>query len=243
MDSGYYAACAGLVSRMEALDMLANNMANTNTDGYKAERLFYSALEAGMGNAPLSPLNQAMNRYGVVGGQWLDLQEGSIVSTGNKLDLAIQGSGFFTIQTQRGLHYTRNGNFHLNAKRQLVTAQGDLVLGPKGAIRVPEGEISISNNGTISVNGAMVGQLQIVDFNPGTVLTPQGSAEFTAPAGAAKPAATPSVQQGALEASNMNAVSGMVSLILAQRSAEMMQKALVIFDNDFDKTAQSLGQV
>lgn len=250
MDSGFYAACAGLVSRMEALDVLSNNLANTNTDGYKAERQFYSALDASIGNSSLSPLNQAMNRYGVVGGQWLDLAEGSIVPTGNKLDLAIRGSGFFSIQTANGVEYTRNGSFHLNAKRQLVTPQGQVLLGQKGPglkgpkpIQVPSGEISVSGDGTISVNGAMVGKLRIMSFKPGTQLTPLGNADFSAPSSAARVEANPSIQQGALEASNMNAIIGMVSLILTQRSAEMMEKALSIFDNDFDKTAQSLGQV
>lgn len=242
MDSGFYAACAGLVSRMEALDVLSNNLANTSTDGYKAEREFYSALQVGIGNASLSPLNQAMNRYGVIGGQWLDLQRGAIVPTGNTLDLALQGSGFFTLQKKNGVLYTRNGNFRLNAKRQLIDMQGNLVLGPKGAIRMPAGEITVSANGTISVNGAMVGKLRIVNFKPGTVLTPSGNTDFTAPPKTAVAATNPSVRQGALEASNMNAVSGVVSLILAQRSAQMMEKALNIFDVDFDKTAQSLGQ-
>ena len=243
MDSGYYAACAGLVSRMEALDVLANNLANVNTDGYKAERQFYSALDASLGNSTLSPLNQAMNRYGVVGGQWLDLQEGSIVPTGNKLDLAIQGAGLFVVETSGGLRYTRNGSFHLNAKRQLVDSQGDLVLGPKKRpIVVPAGEISISSDGTVSANGAMAGQLRIVDFAPGTALTPIGNGQFTAPPKTARPMANPSIQEGALEASNENSISGMVSLILTERSAQMMEKALTIFDTDFDKTAASLGQ-
>jgi flagellar basal-body rod protein FlgF len=247
MDSGYYAACAGLVSRMEALDMLANNLANTNTDGYKAQRQFYSALDASIANAapnpPLTPLNQAMNRYGVVGGQWLDLQEGSLVPTGNKLDLAIQGQGFFVLKTAAGVRYTRDGGFHLNAKRELVNGQGELVLGPKAKpIQVPAGDISISSDGTISVNGAMTGKIEIVNFKPGTPLTPAGNGEFTAPAKTAVVMANPSVRQGALEASNTNAVSGMVSLILAERNAQMMERAMAIFNTDFDKTAASLGQ-
>jgi flagellar basal-body rod protein FlgF len=250
MDSGYYAACAGLVSRMEALDVLANNLANTNTDGYKKQQQFYSALDASVASASpatsLTPLNQAMNRYGVVGGQWLDLREGSLVPTGNKLDVAIQGAGFFALQTSAGIRYTRNGSFHLNAKRQLVDAQGDLLLGagqPKAkAIQVPEGDISISNDGTISVNGAMTGKLEIVNFAPGTALAPAGNGQFTAPPGAAKAEPNPSVQQGVLEASNTNAITGMVSLILAERNAQMMERAMAIFNTDFDKTAASLGQ-
>jgi flagellar basal-body rod protein FlgF len=250
MDSGYYAACAGLVSRMEALDVLANNLANTNTDGYKTQEQFYSALDASLGsasaNGSLTPLNQAMNRYGVVGGQWLNLQEGSLVPTGNKLDVAIQGAGFFALQTGAGIRYTRDGSFHLNAKRQLVGAQGELVLGagqPKAKpIQVPAGDISISSDGTVSVNGAMVGKLEIVNFTPGTQLALAGNGEFTAPAGAAKVEANPSVQQGVLEASNTNAVTGMVSLILAERNAQMMERAMTIFSTDFDKTAASLGQ-
>jgi flagellar basal-body rod protein FlgF len=250
MDSGYYAACAGLVSRMEALDVLANNLANTNTDGYKTQEQFYSALDASLGNVSanpsLTPLNQAMNRYGVLGGQWLNLKEGSLVPTGNKLDVAIQGSGFFALQTAAGVRYTRDGSFHLNAKRQLVSAQGDLVLGvgrPKPKpIQVPPGDISISSDGTVSVNGAMTGKLEIVNFAPGTQLALAGNGEFTAPAGTAKVETNPSVQQGVLEASNTNAVKGMVSLILAERNAQMMERAMAIFNTDFDKTAASLGQ-
>lgn len=250
MDSGFYAACAGLVSRMEALDVLANNLANTNTDGYKAERQFYSALDASLGSPTLNPLNQAMNRYGVVGGQWLDLSEGSIVPTGDTLDVAIQGAGFFTLKTGSGIRYTRKGNFHLNSKRQLVDQQGELVLGPSASakkkrlvpIRIPAGDISISGNGTISVDGAMAGRLEIVDFPSKTALHAVGAAEFTAPPGTAKPMANPSVRQGALESSNMNAIGGVVSLIQTQRSAEMLEKALAIFNTDFDKTAVSLGQ-
>ncbi len=250
MDSGFYAACAGLVSRMEALDVLSNNLANTNTDGYKAEHQFYSALDASVGNASLSPLNKAMNRYGVVGGQWLDLAEGSIIPTGNKLDLALRGSGFFVIETGNGIEYSRNGSFHLNAERQLVTSQGQIVLGQTapgskgpGPIQVPAGEISVSADGTVSVNGAMVGKLLVLNFKPGTQLNPVGDADFTASAGAAQVEASPSIQQGALEASNMNSITGMVNLIQTQRSAGMMEKALSIFDSDFDKTAQSLAQV
>ena len=120
MDSGYYAAFTGLAARMQALDLVANNLANVNTTGFRGQFEYYEGVSAGIGNQLLSPLNIATNDYGVLGGADVNLDQGNFISTGNPLDLAIKGEAFFVLKTPRGIRYTRNGSFHVNATGQLV---------------------------------------------------------------------------------------------------------------------------
>src|SRR5579872_2118350 len=134
MDSGFYSAFTGLAARMQSLDLLANNLANVNTAGYKSEKEFYRAFTASFRNQGLTPINQAINDYGLMGGARVDLTAGSLQSTGNDTDLALDGSGFFVVQTKAGLRYTRNGNFQMNTARQLVDSEGNLVQGQNGPI-------------------------------------------------------------------------------------------------------------
>jgi len=95
MDSGYYVAYAGLASRMQALDVVASNLANASTSGFKAQSSFYQALSAAQGDEILSPVNQAVNLFGILGGSQVDLRSGALEPTGNDLDLAMEGAGFF----------------------------------------------------------------------------------------------------------------------------------------------------
>jgi flagellar basal body rod protein FlgG len=140
--------------------------------------------------------------------------------------------------------YTRNGGFQISAHGQLVTEQGDAVMGDGGAITVPPGEVSISPDGTISSKGAVVGKIKVVEFPDSTQLTSMGNAYYSAPANTATPATQSSVRQGMLESSNVNPILGMVQLVTAQRSAEMMQRALAMFNSEIDKTAtQDLPKV
>jgi flagellar basal-body rod protein FlgF len=244
MNSGFYSAFTGLSARMEAIDVVANNMANANTSGFKAQKEFYRAFTASLNNNWLTPVNQAINNYGVLGGAHVDLSAGSLQSTGNDTDLAIEGSGFFAVQTKAGVRYTRDGNFNLNAQRQLVNGQGDLVLGEQGPIQVPSGKMTVSNDGTVSVDGAIVAKVKLVDFAPGTALAPEGNTNFIAPDGSEKPATSASLRQGMLESSNSNPVTSAVALIELQRTAEMLQRALAIFNTEFNQTAvQELPRV
>lgn len=244
MDSGFYSAFTGLAARMQSLDLLANNLANVNTAGYKSEKEFYRAYTASLRNQGLSPVNQAINDYGLMGGARVDLTAGSLQTTGNDTDLALDGSGFFVVQTKAGMRYTRNGTFQLNTQRQLVDGEGNLVQGQNGPIQVPSGKLNISADGTVSVDGAVLTQLKLVDFAPGTQLSPEGSSNFAVPANAQTIPVTGQVRQGMLEASNSDPVTGAVALISIQRNAEMMQRALSIFNTDFNQTAvQELPRV
>jgi flagellar basal-body rod protein FlgF/flagellar basal-body rod protein FlgG len=237
MDSGYYAAVTGLMAKMDALDVAASNLANVSTTGYKAQKEYYKSVAASLhGSVPTRNLNRAINAYGVLGGATVSLDNGSFQKTGNELDLAIQGSGFFAVQTSAGMRYTRNGNFQINSNGVLTSAAGDPVLGEAGPITLTSGQVSISQDGTISQQGGVLTRLKVVDL-PAAQLTPQGNSLYAAPAGAEQPVADPQVRQGMTESSNMDPVTGTVQLIMVQRNAGMLQRALQIFNNDFNKTA------
>ena len=252
MDSGFYAACAGLRAQSQALEVAAHNLANLNTAGFRGQQTTFQSLLA-VSRPPVSNalshvlgsvLNSATNNFGVLEGTHLDLTAGNLEATGNPLDVGIEGSGFFAVQTAQGTRYTRNGSFQVSRSGVLVTAAGDPVLGAptlgaKGVINVPAGHVSIASDGTLSVNGAVAGSIRLSDFAPGTRLTSEGEALIAAPAGSAIPAQQPSLRQGALESSNVNSISSVVTLIGVQRQAEMLQRAMSLFDTEFNRIATS----
>jgi flagellar basal-body rod protein FlgF len=243
MDSGYYAACTALASRTQALDTIANNLANANTAGFRAQHNIFSSVLADA-NSSGTPLNNAINNYGILSGTSLDLSQGAIQKTGNDLDVAISGPGFLVAQTANGQMYTRDGSLQLSGKGQLVTSAGDPVLGDQGPITLQPGSVTIAPDGTISSNGAIAGKLKLVQFPAGTQLTSAGQTYYAAPPKTELPATDSTLQQGMIESSNVNPVAGMVELVTAQRSAEMMQRALAMFNTEIDKTAsQDLPKV
>src|SRR5579862_3555721 len=244
MDSGYYAACAGLAAQTQALELVAHNLANVGTTGYRAQQMTFRSLLTGSGGVGLNPLNAAVNNFGVLSGSRLDLTSGSLAPTGNPLDVAVAGKGFFAVQMEQGVLFTRNGSFHVTATGQLMTSQGSAVLGQQGPVTIPNGNVAISSDGTISVDGNVVDKLQLAEFAPGTNLTALGDATYSAPAGAALPAVASSVSQGMLEGSNVGAMEGVVQLITVQRNAEMLSRALSAFDSQLNQTAvQDLPKV
>jgi flagellar basal-body rod protein FlgF/flagellar basal-body rod protein FlgG len=188
--------------------------------------------ESGVGSA----LNRAINDYAVVGGSFTSSNPGHLDTTGNPLDLAIEGPGFLAVQTKAGVRYTRNGNFRVDAQGTLLSADGDPVLGQAGPIHLPSGPVSISNDGTVSVSETVVGRLQVAEIDPQN-LKAEGNNYFEAPAGAATPATSSRVRQGMLEGSNIEPVSAAVNLVALQRHADFMQRTLRVFYSDFDRTA------
>ena len=244
MDSGYYAACAGLAAQTQALELVAHNLANLGTTGYRGEQATFRSLLAGGGSVAWNPLNAAVNDYGVLGDSRIDRSAGNLTATGNPLDLGVAGPGFLAVQTAQGVVYTRDGSFHVTSIGHLVTAQGDPVLGEQGPITLPNGVVAVSADGTISVDGAVVAKLRLAEFSADTNLRAVGHALYAAPGGAALPAASSSLRQGMVEASNVSPVESVVQLISVQRNAEMMQRALTLFDSQFNQTAvQDLPRV
>jgi flagellar basal-body rod protein FlgF len=238
MDSGYYAAMAGFVARTQALDTAASNLANAQTPGYRAEREFFRSVLLGP-DALESQLGQALNNFGLLGGDRLSMAQGSLEQTGNPFDLAIEGQGFFSIQTANGIRYTRDGSFHRSRSGQLVTAAGEPVLSTSNqVISVPPGEVSVGSDGALSVNGGVVASVGVFSFSHGDELTPEGANRYVAPKSVV-PIVTKdaSVHQGAIEQANQDVVEGTVDLIAMQRQAEMMQRALTVFHTEFNKIA------
>ncbi len=237
MDSGFYAACAALMARSQALDLVANNLANTSTPGYRGQQnIFRSFLAAASGHSG-SALNQAVNDFGISGGSQMDLTQGNVEHTGNDFDFAVQGTGFFQVQTVNGPVFTRNGNFQVSPQGQLMTGQGDPVMGEHGIIRIVGGPVTVSPDGTISVKGAVAGKLKLVEFPPGTALESVGKTYYSAPKNTGTPAKQSTMVQGSLESSNVNPVASAVELVAVQRYAEMMQRALSMFHTEFNRIA------
>jgi flagellar basal-body rod protein FlgF/flagellar basal-body rod protein FlgG len=237
MDSGFYAACTALMGRTQALDLVANNLANVSTPGFRAQHEVFRSVLASSSLFPMSGLNEAVNNYSVLGGSELDFSQGNIEKTGNELDLALQGPGFFVVQSANGKVFTRNGNFHVSAKGKLVTSEGDTVLGDTGPIEIVGGPVSVSPDGTISVNGAVSGKLKLVDFPAGTNLTNVGATYYSAPPKTEVNTSKVSILQGSLEQSNVNPVASAIELVTLQRYAELMQRALSMFHSDMNQVA------
>ena len=237
MDSGLYAACAGLVARTQALDTIASNVANSSSAGFRGEQNVFGTVLASAQHHRLSSINKMMNSYGVLSGTQLDETAGTMTRTGNDLDLAVEGSAYFKVQTKTGVAYTRNGAFQVSTTGQLTTASGDAVLGDSGPIQLPRGKVTVSPDGTISVDGALAGKLRLVSFAASTKPSSHGTGYYAAPESAEQPATGYAVRQGSLESSNVSPVEGMVQLISAQRAAESMRHVLSMLDAEMDKTA------
>jgi flagellar basal-body rod protein FlgF len=235
MDPGYYAACTAMMAQAQSLELVANNLANGSTAGYRAQRSIFRSVLAASSGIPISEINQATNNYGVLEGTRLDMAQGGLQTTGNQFDFAIEGPGFFAVQTADGKVFTRNGSFHLS-HGQLVTSEGDPVLGQKGIIRVPDGPVTLGGDGIISVDGAVAGKIEVVEFPSEAQLQSVGKTYYSAKSNGV-PSTKSVVRQGALESSNVDPVMAAVDLITVQRSTEMMQRALSIFDTQFNRIA------
>jgi flagellar basal-body rod protein FlgF/flagellar basal-body rod protein FlgG len=237
LDSGYYAACSALKTQTNALDIAANNIANVSTAGYRGQIPSFQALLVQTAGPQMGGWEHLVNEHAVLNGSRLDLAQGNLEHTGNPMNFAIEGPGFFAVQTKAGAMYTRKGSFQVSASGQLVSAAGDPVLGVSGPITVPGGAVSISQDGTVSVGGGVAGKLRIAEFASANALTPAGSSYYSAPKGAEKSAIASSVRQGMLESSNVSPISAMVGLISAQRQAEMIERAMSAFDSTFNRIA------
>jgi flagellar basal-body rod protein FlgF len=223
MDPMTAMAASGLRARMESLDLLANNVANASTGGYKADREFYSLYIS-----PEAADAAQTATMPVIEKPWIDLTQGVIQPTGNALDLALSGKGFFAVQAPGGRLYTRNGSFHLTADGQMVSAEGYPVGTVDGAVLrlQTSGKIEIAGDGTVTQDGNVVGQLQVVDFPGAAGLAKQGNNYFRSAGESPAPAASgTTVEQGKLEASNTGTAESAVRLINIMRQFEMLQKA------------------
>ena len=237
MDSGLYAAYSGLLARNETLDSAASNLANSSTTGFRAERGYFREAIAGE-DSLRSQLGRATNNFSVLGGDVVDQRQGQLSATGSPLDLALEGSGFFAIQSSAGVRYTRDGSFRRSATGTIQTDSGETLLNTAGKpVTVPPGEITVGSDGSVSVDGGIAGKLGLYDL-PASTIAPEGvnRYKFLGPT-PPKASTGTTVRQGYLESSNQDVIQGSMQLVLIQRQAEMMQKALGVFQGTLDKTA------
>jgi len=226
MDTLTISAAGGMRARMESLDMLANNLSNTETGGYKTDREFYnlyvSAEASGRQDASAATLP-------VIERPWTDFSQGTLRETGSPSDLALSGRGFFAVDGPSGSLFTRNGSFRVSPGGALVTPEGYAVRTVSGANLAvqPSGDLEVAPDGTVSQSGQVLGQLEIADFSDTGSLVKQGASYFRS-AAASQPASGAVVEQGKLESSNVGAAESAVRLVAVMRQFEMLQKAATL---------------
>lgn len=244
MDPLAIAAASGLRSRMQSLDLLANNLANTGTSGYKRDQEFYNLFasqEASGGDGGPTSVLPVIER------QWTDFSQGTLQATGNPADVAIVGKGFFVVNGPNGPLYTRNGNLQVSPSGELAVAGNYPLQDNAGnTIHVASGKpVQISTDGTVQQDGQSLGQIKVVNFASTDALQKVGNACFQNgdPANAPSAATGAEVQQGKIEESNVPVAEGAMRLVGVMRQFEMLQKAVGISSDMDTKAIQEVARV
>jgi flagellar basal-body rod protein FlgG len=227
---GFFNAYSALDARMKIVDVVANNLANSQTTGFKRD---------------FGHILQGESGFDV--GTQVDLSPGDLLSTGNALDAAIDGPGFFELQTDSGPRYTRNGSFVLNNQGELVMKDGAKVLGSDGSpVVATEGTMAIQDGGLVTVDGHEVATLKIVTFSDPSLLQKEGFFRFAynGKNEQIKEVPEPRVKGGFLERSNVNPVTEMVHLMSAYREFESVQRTVKTLMTDMNsKLISELGRL
>jgi len=221
-------AASGLRARIESLEMLANNISNASTAGYKADREFYGLYASAEAQAA-----GAFSELPVIEGNWIDFSQGTLTPTGGTLDLALSGRGFFVAVSPSGPVYTRAGNFRLSPAGVLTTQEGYPLRTADGkTIQAgPGGPLEFQRDGEVWQDGVPLGRLELADFAQPQGLDKHGHNYFRLAGdggGGARAAAGVEVQQGKLESSNAHPGETAVRLVNVMRQFEMLQRALAL---------------
>ena len=258
MLKGLYTAYTGMLNEQNRMDIMTNNLANANTIGFKKEGATSQSFDEVLaykikdtseaGNLPQKLGNMSLGVK--IGENYVDYSEGGIKETGNVLDLAISGNGFFTVEYtnkagETSTMYTRDGNFTMNAQGYLVTQDGDYVLGERGRrIKLNTAEdISIDRDGNIYQAGANVGTLQITDFEDYNYLERYGENYFQTVEGAEEMDSESEINSGYLEMANISVVTEMVNMITIQRQYEANQKLITTYDSTLENAVNQTGRI
>jgi len=237
MNSGMYAALSGNLSALRRLEVISNNLANASTPGFKGDQIQFESVLAAVKNPTQGPVFSNEQFF-------TDFTAGSLQKSDNVLDLALDGDGFFVLNTPQGTAYTRQGNFHRGAGGRLVNADGYEVQGKNGPISVAGGRIDIGATGVVTVDGVAAGTLAQIDFPKPYALSKAGGGLFVPadPQAPTTPAAA-EVKQGYLEGSNVKVIVEMARMIEASRYFESCAKAVKSYDDLTAKAANELGKV
>jgi len=225
MATGIYQLIDAALVQQARFDNIAHNMANTATNGYKKDVFTFE------------------EAYSSIANSTIDFTVGPIIQTGNSLDLALEGPGFFKVQTSQGFRYTRDGAFALNRERMIVTQSGDQILGQNGPIAVEGEQVSIDRNGQVFSDGQLAGQIAVVNVDDTRLLSKEGRSlyRYEGDQGGIKTAADPGIRQRYLEKSNVIATEEMVKMIETFRAFESVQKAIQSIDEMVTKMINDPG--
>jgi flagellar basal-body rod protein FlgG len=227
------------------MDVISSNLANTSVPGHKKSRIcFQSELRARSEGAQTPSAGGGVVRRDPVRIE-IDHTQGDLRETGNPLDLALHGEGFFKILTADGVRYTRKGNFALDTEGFLLTQDGERVLGEGGPIQVAGHRVEIDGQGRVYGDGEEAGRLDLVSFEEPRRLTVVGLGLFANPFGAPEAPLPPSsrVKQGSLELPNVQIAEEMVSMIHCMRAFESYQKVIQILDGVNQRAINEVSRV
>ena len=246
MDQGIYTATAGAIAMEERLNIISNNIANLNTTGYKKDQMSFEQFQRALDTSMLYTGQYQTVPIDVIPvSTSIDLTPGPPVKTGNPLDCALAGDGFFVVNTEDGPRYTRAGSFQLSTDNTIITPQGYTLQGNGGDITIdPEkGPLVIDANGKVSQDGDEVSTLQVVNIPPEDLVR-QGNNLFTVKEGfTPEPVETPVVIQGSLETANVEPINEMVELIAAQRAYDVFQKVIRSANDAYSYSMHNVGTV
>lgn len=218
MDTTQLVSLSQQLAAYQSMDSIANNLANMSTPGFKRETPQFQQYVEQIAPTEGQTGTQSVS-YVQETGLLRDISQGQMQTTNAPFDLALNGQGYFVVQTANGTRYTRNGHFSLDASGRLVTGTGDPVQGAGGAIAISatDGDIHIASDGTVSGLNGVIGQLKIVDFSDDRALVKEGNSLYSTTQ-TSQPAASTSVQQGAIEGSNVQPIIEMTNMIEVMRS-------------------------
>jgi flagellar basal-body rod protein FlgF len=256
MSDGIYSAASGAVAQQRALEAVANNVANVNTTGFRADKTVFAEVLKKIGKTEL-PTEPSL-RYGTVSQLSVDTQPGALELTKKPLDVGLHGDGYLTVRTPQGERYTRAGAFVIDQQgvlksltghevmkegRKLTKDPNELPAGERIIIPRDTKEVYIGQDGQISADNQRLGKLKLVQFDKQIDALREGYLLFTnAPGKQPKPAGKNlTVEQGYLETANVNAVSGMNELIMVSRAFEALEKVIDTFRQLDDRTARDVG--
>ncbi|HHW10166.1 MAG TPA: flagellar hook-basal body protein [Firmicutes bacterium] len=244
-------ALSAMAAGMIQVDIISNNLANVNTTAFRKERTgtqsfadIFREYKTETGVGPVIIAGVTPGKGAKVLPTWRSLEPGTIRYTGDSCHVAIEGRGYFAVETQAGIRFTRDGRFQVNAGGWLVTVDGYRVLGEAGPIQVGAGLPAINNDGTVTADGEMAGRITVVDFADENGLLKEGNNLYrvTEQSGPAMPLEA-RLLPGSLEGSNVDVMWEMAELISTTRFYEMNQKVVTAADDLLGKLANEVGRV
>ncbi len=245
MDVSLYQAAAAMNATAKWQDLIAENLAAASISGARKQEISFQNVEAGLAS---NMSGSAVSSYSIpTANVAINFQQGDLRATGNQMDFAVEGPGFFTVEAKDGTkYYTRDGEFQLDSTGQLVTKQGYAVLSTTGPMQFnpnSSGPITISAGGDVSQGDQVKGKLALVEFNDPQKLTPVGTATFEADPTTVPPvsATKTNVRQGFVEGANTSPTTEMASMITAMRLFESNQKVLQMQSDRMSKAISELG--